>query len=70
MGDLDFIISVLESDEIRGYAQKSCNAEVLYLLAMVDYLSLIDGFSICNAYDDLRSRGLSKSLSDGSIASR
>ena len=53
MGDIDFIIDVLESDTIRQYYQKKWMAECLYLLAMVDYLSRENDLPLCSEYNDL-----------------
>ena len=62
MGDIDFIISVLESNIIRRYYEKKWMAECLYLLAMVDYLSRENDLPLCVEYNDLRSKKLSKPL--------
>jgi len=62
MGDLDFIMDVLQSDVIRRYYQKQWMAECLYLLAMVDYLSRLHDLPLYSAYDDLRSKRLAKPL--------
>ena len=62
MGDIDFIIDVLESDTIRQYYQKKWMAECLYLLAMVDYLSRENDLPICSEYNDLRNKRLAKPL--------
>ncbi len=62
MGDLDFIVDVLQSDTIRQYYQKQWIAECLYLLAMVDYLSRLHNLPLYSAYDDLRQKRLAKPL--------
>jgi len=62
LGDLDFIISILESNVIREYYQKKWIAEALYLLAMVDYLSRLNDLPICNDFADLRRKKLLKPL--------
>lgn len=62
MGDIDFIISVLESNIIRRYYEKKWMAECLYLLAMVDYLSRENDLPLCVEYNDLRSKKLAKPL--------
>jgi transcriptional regulator with XRE-family HTH domain len=54
MGDLDFLINTLESDNIRELYNKNWYAESLYLLAMVDYLSRENDLPPCADYDDLR----------------
>ena len=62
MGDIDFIIGVLESNIIRQYYEKKWMAECLYLLAMVDYLSRENDLPLCVEYNDLRSKKLAKPL--------
>ena len=54
MGDMDFLIDILESGEIRRLYQKRWYLESLYLLAMVDYLSRENNLPLCREYDDLR----------------
>ena len=61
-GDLDFIISVLETDDIRRYWQKKWYPEAFYLLAMIDYLSRENDVPTCNKYDDIRARSLKAPL--------
>ncbi len=60
MGDMDFIIETLESDEIRRLYERNWYRESFYLLAMIDYLSRINGISICTNYNDIRSKKLEK----------
>lgn len=62
MGDIDFIIGVLESNIIRQYYEKKWFAESLYLLAMVDYLSRLNDLPLSIEYNDLRSKKLAKPL--------
>lgn len=59
-GDMDFIIEVLENDEIRKMYDKKWYIESFYLLAMVDYLSRENGVPLCTNYDDIRSQKLSE----------
>jgi DNA-binding Xre family transcriptional regulator len=59
MGDLDFIISTLQSDEIRRLYEKQWYPESLYLLAMVDYLSRENDLPFCSNYNDIREHSLS-----------
>jgi transcriptional regulator with XRE-family HTH domain len=61
-GDFDFIVSVLESDDIRRYWSKKWYPEAFYLLAMVDYLSRENNVPMCNKYDDIRSQSLKSPL--------
>ena len=61
-GDIDFIIETLETDEVRKLYDRSWYREALYLLAMVDYLSRINGLPVCTNYNDIRSKKLEKRL--------
>ena len=60
MGDVDFMLDVLETDRIRTLYDRQWYPEALYLLAMLDYLSRINGIPLCTKYDDIRARKLSK----------
>ena len=60
MGDVDFMIHVLESDEIRTLYERKWYPEALYLLAMLDYLSRENNIPLCTKYDDIRTRRLAK----------
>ena len=62
MGDLEFIVDVLQKDEIRIFYEKRWYPEALYLLAMVDYLSRINKIPICTKYNDIRSQRLEKPI--------
>lgn len=62
IGDIDFIIEVLESDIIRQYYEKKWIPESLYLLAMVDYLSRLNDLPTAVELNDLRSKKLAKPL--------
>jgi len=53
-GDLDFLIDVLESKDIRTYFYRKWYPECLYLLAMLDYISRENNIPVCQDYDDLR----------------
>ena len=67
-GDLDFIISVLESDDIRRYWLKKWYPEAFYLLAMVDYLCRENSIPTCTGYDDIRSQSLKSPLYPKDVA--
>ena len=54
MGDLDFIIHILESNEIQRLFDKQWYHESLYLLAMVDYLSKENSLPLAIEYSELR----------------
>ena len=60
MGDVDFMIHVLESDEIRTLYERKWYPEALYLLAMLDYLSRENNIPLCTKNDDIRTRRLAK----------
>lgn len=62
LGDLDFLISLYESDKIRVlYTQKEY-ARAFYLLAMADYLSRENEVAPCADYEDIRAHTLEKTL--------
>ena len=62
MGDLDFMLNLLKSDEIRALYNRHWYPEALYLLAMLDYLSRINDIPLCTNYDDLRRQKLQTPL--------
>ncbi len=66
-GDIDFLIQTLESDEIRKLYKKRWYPESLYLLAMVDYLSRVNGMPLCEEYRDLRGAKLKQVLYPSSL---
>ena len=61
-GDINFIIDVLESPDIRMYYEREWYPESFYLLAMLDYLSRENSIPICGDYDDIRLCRLEKPL--------
>jgi len=62
MGDIKFIISMLDSNKIRELYLNRWYPECLYLLAMVDYLSRENGLPVCVDYNDIRSARLKKTI--------
>ncbi len=62
MGDVDFMIQLLETDEIRTLYNRKWYPEALYLLAMLDYLSRENNIPLCSRYDDIRTRRLNKPI--------
>ena len=62
LGDIPFIIDLLEKDEIRKAYQKGWYRESLYLLAMLDYVSRENHVPLCTQYDDLRKFKLQNTL--------
>ena len=61
-GDLDFIIEVLQSKDIRRYWDRKWYPEAFYLLAMVDYLSRVNELPICTDYNDIRACSLKEPI--------
>ena len=61
-GDFDFIIEILQKNEIRKLFDKKRYPEALYLLAMLDYLSRVNGLPMCLDYNDIRNIKLKKPL--------
>lgn len=62
MGDIDFMLDLLESDEIRTLYNKNWYPEAMYLLAMLDYLSRENDIPLCTRYNDIRCQKLEKPL--------
>ena len=67
LGDIEFVIELLEEDPIRKYYKKKWYPESLYLLAMLDYVSRENDIPICTQYDDMRSLKLKTILFPASI---
>ena len=67
MGDINFIIDVIENDEVRMYYNRAWFPECLYLLAMIDYLSRENDIPIDNEYDDIRQYKLEKLIYPSSL---
>ena len=67
LGDIDFIIHTLESDDIRTYYNRRWYPECFYLLAMLDYISRVNNIPLCREYQDLRQRSLSEVLYPASV---
>ncbi|MCL1999735.1 MAG: hypothetical protein FWG65_13330 [Turicibacter sp.] len=54
IGDIDFMLLILQSNEIIRLWQAKWYAESLYLLGMLDYLSRVNDIPICTNFDSLR----------------
>ncbi len=54
LGDIEFIIELLEEDHIRRYYQKKWYPESLYLLAMLDFISRENNIPLCTQYNNMR----------------
>lgn len=57
-GDTEFIIEVLEQDDISRFYKKQWYRECLYLLAMLDYVSRENNVPLCTKYENMRSMKL------------
>lgn len=67
LGDIDFVIELLESDDIGKHCKKKHYTECLYLLAMLDYVSRENNIPLCTKYDNLRKLKLKTVLFPNSI---
>ena len=68
-GDIAFLAEALERDPIRAYYERKWYPESLYLLAMVDYLSRVNGIPLCEEYNDLRKCRLKEMVYPASVMS-
>lgn len=62
MGDINFVINTLKSDDISMYFERKWYPECLYLLGMLDYISNENDIPICNEYDEIRKCKLEKPI--------
>lgn len=60
MRDIDFMLDVLNSNDIRNLYDKRWYPEAFYLLGMLDYLSRINNVPLCENYNDIRANKLSE----------
>lgn len=67
IGDTEFVIELLEQDEIRKYYNKKWYPESLYLLAMLDYVSDENDIPLCTQYNDMRKMKLKTILYPASV---
>ncbi|MBO4364104.1 MAG: helix-turn-helix transcriptional regulator [Clostridia bacterium] len=67
LGDIEFLINALERDDITAYYRKAWFPESLYLLAMVDYISRVNGIPLCNTYSALRKAKLKEPVYPSSV---
>ena len=70
MGDFDFIIHTLETNEIRKLYDKKWYIESLYMLAMVDYISRENDVPVCLEYNDIRSVRLQETVYPAGVIAR
>ena len=62
MGDLNFIVEVLDSNRVQVLYDKKWFPEAFYLLAMLDYLSRENDIPICTKYNRIRLQKLEKPI--------
>ena len=67
MGDIPFVIDLLQSNQIRKLYEKKWYPEALYLLAMLDYLSRENDIPICKNYNDIRTAKLQRPVYPSSV---
>lgn len=67
LGDIPFIIQLLQSNQVRELYEKKWYPEALYLLAMLDYLSRENNVPICKNYNDIRNGKLQKLVYPSSV---
>lgn len=67
LGDIPFIIQLLQSNQIRKLYEKKWYPEALYLLAMLDYLSRENNVPICKNYNDIRNSKLQTLIYPSSV---
>ena len=67
LGDIPFVIELLQTDQIRKLYDKKWYPEALYLLAMLDYLSRENNIPICKNYNDIRSAKLRQRVYPSSV---
>lgn len=67
LGDIPFMIRLLETNQIRELYDKKWYPEALYLLAMLDYLSRENNVPICQDYNDIRRSKLQRPVYPSSV---
>lgn len=67
LGDIQFLIETIESDDIITYYNREWYPECLYLLAMVDYVSRENSIPLCEEYNNLRKLKLKEILYPASL---
>jgi len=70
LGDMDFLMDLLDRDEITDYYNLEWYPECLYLLAMLDYISRINNIPLCSEYDKLRTLRLSSIIYPSSVIAK
>ena len=60
IGEIEYVIELLEKKKIDYYWKLNMKVEAFYLLAMLDYLSKRNGLPKCSEYDEIRRYKLEK----------
>ena len=60
LGDVDYMLGILNSNKIRILYENRWYPEAFYLLGMLDYLSRINDVPLCENYNDIRANRLSE----------
>lgn len=62
LGDMDYIVSTLQGDEVGRYWRMKWYPEAYYTLAMLDYLCRENALPLCTKYSTLRNGKLKQPL--------
>jgi hypothetical protein len=60
MGDIEFLLNILKSNDIEDYFKKDELLECFYLLGMVDYLCRVNNLPFTDKYNNIRQYKLEK----------
>ena len=67
LGDIQFLINTIESEDIITYYNRGWYPECLYLLAMVDYISRENEVPLCEEYNQYRKLKLNDTIYPSSV---
>lgn len=67
LGDIQFLIDTIESEDIITYYNRCWYPECLYLLAMVDYISRENDVPLCEEYNQYRKLKLNDIIYPSSV---
>lgn len=70
LGDIDFLIELLESDDIQTYYKRNWMLETFYLLAMLDYISKANNIPLSEEYNYLRNKKLASPVFPAGIVAK
>ena len=66
-GDVEYMIEILEGDEIGIYYRRKWYPEAFYLLGLLDYLSRVNAIPVCTDYNAMRMQKLDKVIYPQSV---